>query len=131
MRVNWWNGPAAKVSSSAMIDFACRRVKWTECNTDTEVGCNARRPSPRRRDFRFGIKSRQDVTSERKLGVLVMARLLRFFPVLVCFGITAVVATVFLHSVDLKPEVGENFFFSKNDPQVRSENEISRIFPRK
>ena len=26
--------PAAKVSS-ATIDFVCRRVKWTECNTDT------------------------------------------------------------------------------------------------
>ena len=25
----------AKVNSSATIDFACRRVKWTECNTDT------------------------------------------------------------------------------------------------
>ena len=69
------------------------------------------------------------MTSERKLGVLVIAILLRFFPVLVCFGITAIVAMVFLHSVDLKPKVGENFFFSKNDPQVRSDNEISRTFP--
>lgn len=69
------------------------------------------------------------MTSERKLGVLVMAILLRLFPVLVCFGITAIVAIVFLHSVDLKPKVGENFFFSKNDPQVRSDNEISRTFP--
>jgi predicted RND superfamily exporter protein len=69
------------------------------------------------------------VTSERKPGVPVRAKLLRFLPVLVCFGITALVAMVFLHSVDLKPEVGENFFFSKNDPQVRSDNEISRTFP--
>ncbi|HEX5411180.1 MAG TPA: hypothetical protein VFZ27_04905, partial [Terriglobia bacterium] len=69
------------------------------------------------------------MASERKLGVLVMAMLLRFFPALVCLGITAIVAMVFLHSVDLKPQVGENFFFSKNDPQVRSDNEISRIFP--
>ena len=61
--------------------------------------------------------------------MLFMAMLLRFFPVSVCFGITAIVAMVFLHSVDLKPEVGENFFFSKNDPQVRSDNEISRTFP--
>ena len=61
--------------------------------------------------------------------MLVTAMLLRFFPVLVCFGITAIVAVVFLHSVDLKPQVGENFFFSKNDPQVRSDNEISRTFP--
>ena len=69
------------------------------------------------------------MTSERKLGVRVRAMLLRFLPVLVCFGITAIVATVFLHSVDLKPVVGENFFFAKNDPQVRSDNEISRTFP--
>ena len=69
------------------------------------------------------------MTSERKLAVSVKAMLLRFFPVLVCLGITAIVAMVFLHSVDLKPKVGENFFFSKNDPQVRADNEISRTFP--
>ena len=69
------------------------------------------------------------MTSERKLGVLVMAMLHRYFPVLACFGITAIVALVFLHSVDLKPQVGENFFFSKNDPQVHADNEISRTFP--
>lgn len=69
------------------------------------------------------------MTSERKLGVPVMAMLLRFFPVLVCFGITAIVAMVFFHSVDLKPQVGENFFFAKNDPAVRSDNEISKTFP--
>lgn len=50
-------------------------------------------------------------------------------PVLACLGVTAVVALVFLHSVDLKPKVGENFFFSKDDPQVREDNEISRTFP--
>lgn len=50
-------------------------------------------------------------------------------PVLACFGVTALVLLVFLHSVDLKPKVGENFFFSKNDPQVRQDNEISRMFP--
>ncbi|HEX7362180.1 MAG TPA: MMPL family transporter, partial [Bryobacteraceae bacterium] len=71
------------------------------------------------------------MTSERKLGVLAMAMLLRLVPVLVCFGITGMVAMVFLHSVDLKPKVGENFFFSKNDPQLRSDNEISRTFPGK
>ena len=69
------------------------------------------------------------MTSERKLGAPRTAMLVRFLPVLVCFGITALVAMVFLHSVDLKPKVGENFFFSKNDPQVRSDNEISRTFP--
>lgn len=55
--------------------------------------------------------------------------LLHFVPVLACLGITAAVALVFLHSVDLKPKVGEDFFFSKNDPQVRADNEISRTFP--
>ncbi len=69
------------------------------------------------------------MTSERKPGVLVRARLLRFLPVLACFGITAIVIMVFLHSVDLKPTVGENFFFAKNDAQVRADNEISRTFP--
>ena len=69
------------------------------------------------------------MSSERKPGVPVRAKLRRFFPVLMCFGITAIVAMVFLHSVDLKPTVGENFFFAKNDPQVRSDNEISRTFP--
>src|SRR5579884_524236 len=50
-------------------------------------------------------------------------------PILACLGITALVMLVFLHTVDLKPKVGENFFFAKNDPQVRSDNEISRTFP--
>ena len=55
--------------------------------------------------------------------------LLRGLPILVCLGVTVVVALTFFHSVDLKPKVGENFFFSKNDPQVREDNEISRTFP--
>ena len=50
-----------------MIEFECRRVKWTEYNTDTEVGCN-----PRRRDLRFGIKSirvgREFGTQTRRAG---------------------------------------------------------------
>src|SRR5689334_25306050 len=36
---------------------------------------------------------------------------------------------MFFRSVDLKPKVGENFFFSKTDPQVRSDDEISKTFP--
>jgi predicted RND superfamily exporter protein len=55
--------------------------------------------------------------------------LLRFLPILACLGATALVLLVFVHSVDLKPKVGENFFFSNNDPQVRADNEISRTFP--
>jgi len=46
-----------------------------------------------------------------------------------CFAVTGLVAVVFFRSVDLKPKVGENFFFSKNDPQVQADNEISRTFP--
>jgi uncharacterized protein len=55
--------------------------------------------------------------------------LLRCVPGLVCLAVTGLVALVFFRSVDLKPKVGENFFFSKNDPQVRADNEISRTFP--
>ena len=50
-------------------------------------------------------------------------------PIAVCFGVTALVMFMFVRTVDLKPKVGENFFFSKNDPQVRADNEISRTFP--
>ncbi len=50
-------------------------------------------------------------------------------PVLGCFAVTAFLVLVFLHTVDLKPKVDENFFFSKKDPQVRADNEISRTFP--
>lgn len=55
--------------------------------------------------------------------------LLRFLPVFVCLTVTALVTLVFVREVDLKPKVGENFFFSKDDPQVRADNEISRTFP--
>ncbi|HEY7353945.1 MAG TPA: MMPL family transporter, partial [Terriglobales bacterium] len=50
-------------------------------------------------------------------------------PVLLCLAVTALIALMFLRSVDLKPKVGESFFFSKNDPQVRADNEISKTFP--
>ena len=55
--------------------------------------------------------------------------LLRFLPVVGCLVVTGIVLLVFFQSVDLKPKVGENFFFSKNDPQVRADNEISKTFP--
>jgi predicted RND superfamily exporter protein len=67
---------------------------------------------------------RIDKASPRRKRVL-----LRGVPFLVCLGVTAIVALVFLHSVNLKPKVGENFFFSKDDPQVRADNAISRTFP--
>jgi predicted RND superfamily exporter protein len=67
---------------------------------------------------------RIDKASSRPKRVLLLC-----LPILVCLAISAFVALVFLRSVDLKPKVGENFFFSKNDPQVRADNEISKTFP--
>ena len=52
----------------------------------------------------------------------------RSVPALACLAITAFVALFFVRSVDLKPKVEENFFFSRNDPQVRADNQISRTF---
>ena len=49
--------------------------------------------------------------------------------VLLCLGISALVLSMFFRVVDLKPKVSENFFFSKNDPQLRADNEILRLFP--
>lgn len=67
---------------------------------------------------------RIDRPSPRRKRILLLC-----VPILVCFAITTVVALVFIRSVDLKPNVSENFFFSKNDPQVRADNEISKTFP--
>jgi uncharacterized protein len=55
----------------------------------------------------------------------------RFLPVsvLACIGITALVLSIFARVVDLKPQVSENFFFSKQDPQVQADNKILRLFP--
>ena len=50
-------------------------------------------------------------------------------PVLACFGVTALVVSVFLRTVDLKPKVEETFFFSKSDPQLRADNQIVKTFP--
>jgi len=49
--------------------------------------------------------------------------------VLVCLGIAALVLLTLFRVVDLKPKVDENFFFSKQDPQVRADNRILRLFP--
>ena len=67
---------------------------------------------------------RRNTPTSRQEGFLP-----RVVPVLVCLALTALVVLVFLHSVELKPQVGENFFFAKNDPQVRQDNEISRMYP--
>ncbi len=48
---------------------------------------------------------------------------------MVCLGVTALIVWVFLRVVDLKPQVEEQFFFSRQDPQVRADNEILKIFP--
>ncbi len=50
-------------------------------------------------------------------------------PVVVCLGVTALVLGIFLRVVDLKPQVEEQFFFSRHDPQLKSDNEILKIFP--
>ena len=50
-------------------------------------------------------------------------------PVMVVLVVTAIVAVMFFRVVDLKPQVEENFFFSKQDPQVRADTEIVRTFP--
>ena len=42
---------------------------------------------------------------------------------------TALILSVFFRVVDLKPQVSETFFFSKNDPQLRADNQILRLFP--
>src|SRR5437870_5458633 len=49
--------------------------------------------------------------------------------ILICLGITAVLGLLLFRMVDLKPRVDELFFFSKNDPQVRVDNQIERTFP--
>jgi len=69
------------------------------------------------------------VKSPTPIRVNQKARWSCFVPVLLCFGVTAFVMLMFFRSVDLKPKVGENFFFSKTDPQVRSDDEISKTFP--
>jgi len=50
-------------------------------------------------------------------------------PVLVCLGVSALLVFVFLRIVDLKPKVDETFFFSKQDRQLKADNQIDKIFP--
>ncbi len=37
--------------------------------------------------------------------------------------------TIFYRTVELKPKVDENFFFSSNDPQFQADKNISKLFP--
>src|SRR5947207_4904124 len=55
--------------------------------------------------------------------------LLALVPILLCLGVTALVLSIFFRVVDLKPQVSETFFFSKQDPQLRADNQILRLFP--
>lgn len=50
-------------------------------------------------------------------------------PILSCLAASALIVSTFFSTVDLKPKVNENFFFSQADPQLRSDNEILRLFP--
>jgi len=47
----------------------------------------------------------------------------------VCLGVTAIVLFALFHNVDMKPKVDEHFFFSRQDPQLRADNQILRLFP--
>jgi predicted RND superfamily exporter protein len=53
----------------------------------------------------------------------------RFTVVLVCLAATALIGSAFVRTVDLEPKVDETFFFSKQDPQLKADNEILKIFP--
>ena len=48
---------------------------------------------------------------------------------LICLAATALLVTIFVRVVDLKPKVGQAFFFSNTDPQVATDNAILREFP--
>ena len=50
-------------------------------------------------------------------------------PVLLCLGGTALLLLFFSRTVDLKPKVDETFFFSKQDPQLKADNQIHKMFP--
>ena len=60
---------------------------------------------------------------------LVWRKFLPPVPVLVCLGVTVLILSIFFRTVDLKPQVDETFFFSKQDPQLKADNEIHRMFP--
>jgi predicted RND superfamily exporter protein len=51
------------------------------------------------------------------------------WPIVAMLIVTAIIVLVFVSIVDLTPQVEQNFFFSKKDPQVRADNEIVKIFP--
>jgi len=44
-------------------------------------------------------------------------------------ALTVVLCVLVLKFVDLKPEVGQNFFFSSDDPSFQEDAQIDRMFP--
>lgn len=50
-------------------------------------------------------------------------------PPLACILITGVLLAGFISYVELKPEIGANFFFSNDDPQMQEEKAIQKLFP--
>lgn len=56
-------------------------------------------------------------------------RVLRSIPPLMILLSTCVAGVLFFRSVDLKPHVESNFFFSEEDPAFRRDLEIKRQFP--
>jgi len=51
------------------------------------------------------------------------------YAVAACTFLTALLISILILFVDLKPAVGENFFFSSDDPQFIEDKMISEIFP--
>ncbi len=56
-------------------------------------------------------------------------KILPFLIPLVWMAVTGGVAVYFFKTVDLKPHVGEDFFFASDDPEFREGNEIHKLFP--
>ena len=50
-------------------------------------------------------------------------------PIIICLAVTSLLLWIFFRVVDLKPKVSENFFFSEQDPQLRADNQILKLFP--
>lgn len=50
-------------------------------------------------------------------------------PPVFCFALTLGIGILFACTVQLKPEIGPNFFFSSDDPQMQDEKKIQTLFP--
>src|ERR1700733_5374657 len=53
----------------------------------------------------------------------------RLIPILTALAGTALLVGLFARTVDLTPHVDESFFFSRQDPQLKADTEIDRMFP--